>query len=236
MSKFAVFDIDGTLIRWQLYHALADALAELGHIDAERFQQIRDARMVWKRRESTNSFKDYEAQLVKQYEEILSQITGRQFDQAVERVFNEYKDQVYTYTRDLIKDLNNDGYLLFAISGSQEELVSKIAAHYGFDDFVGRVDERKNGRFTGNSKTVVFDKDLALKKLVEKHHAGFSGSLGVGDSASDIKMLALVEQPIAFNPEQALFRHAKKEGWKVVVERKNMIYKLEMVDGAYLLA
>ena len=31
---FAVFDIDGTIIRWQLYHALADELASL-RIDRE---------------------------------------------------------------------------------------------------------------------------------------------------------------------------------------------------------
>ena len=30
---FAVFDIDGTLIRWQLYHSIADTLARLGHIE-----------------------------------------------------------------------------------------------------------------------------------------------------------------------------------------------------------
>ncbi len=27
-QPFAVFDIDGTIIRWQLYHALADELAK----------------------------------------------------------------------------------------------------------------------------------------------------------------------------------------------------------------
>ena len=37
MNKFAVFDIDGTLIRWQLYHAIADELAKSGHIDAETY-------------------------------------------------------------------------------------------------------------------------------------------------------------------------------------------------------
>ncbi|MBX4191162.1 hypothetical protein KW794_03685, partial [Candidatus Saccharibacteria bacterium] len=47
---FAVFDIDGTLIRWQLYHSTADTLARLGHIEPKLHQTIKDARMVWKRR------------------------------------------------------------------------------------------------------------------------------------------------------------------------------------------
>jgi phosphoserine phosphatase len=49
-------------------------------------------------------------------------------------------------------------------------------------------------------------------------------------------MLEAVEQPIAMNPSQKLFDHAQKHGWKIVVERKNMIYELEDRDGSYVLA
>ncbi|MDB5164640.1 MAG: family hydrolase, partial [Candidatus Saccharibacteria bacterium] len=44
-----------------------------------------------------------------------------------------------------------------------------------------------------------------------------------------------VEQPIAFNPSKDLFEHAQKEGWNVVLERKNMVYRLEPQDGRYQL-
>jgi phosphoserine phosphatase len=39
-------------------------------------------------------------------------------------------------------------------------------------------------------------------------------------------MLELVERPIAFNPNKKLCAHAKKKGWEIVVERKDVIYKL----------
>ena len=68
---FAVFDIDGTLIRWQLYHAIADKLVSLGFIAPVKFQGIKDSRMVWKRREDSESFKRYELELVKLYTNIL---------------------------------------------------------------------------------------------------------------------------------------------------------------------
>jgi phosphoserine phosphatase len=48
-------------------------------------------------------------------------------------------------------------------------------------------------------------------------------------------MLDLAEQPIAFNPEVALFKIAQQKGWKVVVERKNIFYELEGKDGKYQL-
>jgi len=233
---FAVFDIDGTLIRWQLYHAIADNLVKLGFIAPVKFQAIKDARMIWKRRESAESFKNYELELVKLYVNLLAEITVSQLRQAAQAVFDEYKDQVYIYTRELAKQLKKDGYLLFAISGSQKEVIEKMAAHYGFDDFAAREDEHKDDRFTGNSTTPIFNKDEVLRQLIKKHSASFKGSLGIGDSATDIKMLELVEQPIAFNPEAKLFEQAKLSGWKVVIERKNMVYELEPRGGQYVLA
>jgi HAD superfamily phosphoserine phosphatase-like hydrolase len=232
---FAAFDIDGTLIRWQLYHALADNLVKLGFIAPIRFQAIKDARMVWKRRESRESFKQYELQLVRLYDEILSEITYEQFQRTAEAVFDEYKDQVYIYTRRLLETLKQQGYLLFAISGSQQEIIKKMASYYGFNDFVSRVDEHADNHFTGISTTPIFNKDEILKRLVKKHKTGFAGSIVVGDSAGDAKMLELAEQPIAFNPEAKLFKIAQDKGWKVVVERKNMIYELESHNGKYQL-
>ena len=233
--KFAVFDIDGTLIRWQLYHAIADNLVKLGYIAPVKFQAIKDARMVWKRRESSESFKQYELELVKLYTNILSEITLQQFEKTAEAVFEEYKDQVYTYTRDLLHKLKKDGYLLFATSGSQKQIVSKMAEHYGFDDYVAREDEHENNRFTGKSTTPIFDKDVVLQKMAKRNNANFEGSVAVGDTATDIKMLELVENPIAFNPDKQLFDYAQNKGWKVVIERKNMVYELEKRNGRYQL-
>jgi HAD superfamily hydrolase (TIGR01490 family) len=234
MNKFAVFDIDGTLIRWQLYHAIADALARQGQIDPASYKAIREARMVWKRRLG-GSFRDYELQVIKTYEAVLKTLTFEQFEAATEAVFEEYKDQVYTYTRELIEKLKTENYTLLAISGSQTEIVAKIADYYGFKDYVGTVYERGDKSFTGAKTIGSRDKDQALKRMVEKHSLDFSGSLGIGDGHSDVSMLELVDTPIAFNPEKALFDHASQQGWIVVVERKNMVYDLEIRDGNYQL-
>src|SRR5579863_5087855 len=98
MKKFAVFDIDGTLVRWQLYHAIADQLVKLGYTNQKEYAAIRKARANWKRRNA--SFKSYEEQLVKVYGKVLRTLSVNQFETAAQTVFDEYKDQVYTYTRD----------------------------------------------------------------------------------------------------------------------------------------
>jgi phosphoserine phosphatase len=114
--------------------------------------------------------------------------------------------------------------------------VAKIADYYGFDDYIGTVYERTKSSFSGQKTIGSFEKDKTLKQLVKKHGGGWEDSLAIGDSHSDISMLELVEQPVAFNPEANLFKHAKAKGWKVVIERKNMVYQLEMADGKYQLA
>lgn len=237
MSRpFAVFDIDGTLIRWQLYHALADELVQRGRLDTKQFQKVRVARMAWKKRAEGESFDKYEQELIDLVNVGITGIRVEDLRQACQSVIEEYKDQVYIYTRDLIRDLKAKNYLLFAISASQAEIVGLLAKYYGFDDYGGSIYETKDGLFTGRIDVLRQErKPEYLKELVAKHGASWYGSIAVGDSEGDIPMLKVVKQPIAFNPTEKLFDHAKQQSWPIVVERKNMVYKLRSQNGQYQL-
>lgn len=236
MKQFAVFDIDGTLLRWQLYHAVADQLAEFGHFDTKKFEAVRKARMQWKKRESEDSFRNYEQKLVELVDGAIKGIKVETLNRASQAVIEKYKDQVYTYTRNLLKSLKRQGYILFALSASQTEIVELMADYYGFDDFGGSIYEVKDEKFTGKKDVLKSQrKPEYLRRLVAKHGATYENSIGVGDSESDIPVLEVVQNPIAFNPTKVLFEHAKKHNWKIVVERKNVIYKLEPRDESYIL-
>jgi phosphoserine phosphatase len=63
----------------------------------------------------------------------------------------------------------------------------------------------------------VFDKHPELTR---------EGSIAVGDTDGDIPLLESVERAICFNPNQTLYTQAKRRGWEIVVERKDVIYKL----------
>lgn len=82
--------------------------------------------------------------------------------------------------------------------------------------------------FTGKilEEHVIFNKSNVLRRAVEKEQLPLADSIGVGDTESDIPMLEAVENPICFNPNAKLYAHAKRRGWKVVVERKDVIYEL----------
>lgn len=234
-QRFALFDIDGTVIRWQLFHSVVNELIRRNQLSESAARAIHEARMTWKRRENEDSFTAYEQVLVHAYLDALTGLSVVQYHAAIESVFENYKDQTYTYTRDLIRDLKSKGYLLLAISGSQQEIVTKFAEYYGFDDAIGAYLEQLDGHFTGKLETPAIGKHTALDKLFARHDVSQDGSIAVGDSESDVPLLEAVEQPIAFNPSAGLFEIAKQRGWKIVIERKNVIYELTTEDGAYKL-
>lgn len=232
---FAAFDIDGTLIRWQLFHAVTDKLARSGYLDDADYDAIRQARKSWKMRSQPDSFSSYEVAMIEGFEKIIARITVKQFETAADAVLQEYQDQIYTYSKELIAELRAQNYILFAISGSQNELVSRIAKYYGFDDFIGTEYVKKAGKFTGEKIFHAHDKKAALKSLIKKHNAEIQNSVVIGDSTGDIAMLELADRPIAFNPDMRLYGKARQSGWQITLKRKNVVYTLLPGNGGYLL-
>lgn len=235
MRPYAVFDIDGTLIRWQLYHALADALAKNNLLDKALYAEAREARMSWKKRSGEDSFSDYEAKLIEVFDKSIIGLSENQLNDAANAVINEYKDQVYTCTRDLIRKLKQQDYLLFAISGSPQVLVQKLGDYYGFDQAIGSDYEVIDGKLTGHRTLTLGKKLEILQKLIEQYGATNEASIAVGDSEGDIEMLSQVDSPIAFNPSKKLRDSAIKNNWPIIIERKNVVYQLNPTADGYKL-
>lgn len=234
-QKFAVFDLDGTLIRWQLFHTVVEQLAEQGSIDGKTYTSVTDLLEKWRVRAHLDAFSLYEKAVLRAWYAVLTDITQEEYLVAIKKVFEQHKDQVYRYTRDLICELKQKNYYLIAISGSHQEVVDKIAAYYKFDYAIGSVYSIKDGKFTGEINEPVHNKGSALRKIVHNQNLSWSGSYAVGDSRSDAKMMELVEHPIAFNPNQDLITIAKKHSWPIVIERKNVVYELIAKNGPYVL-
>ena len=234
-KKFAVFDIDGTIFRSGLYREVVFELLAKNHIPNSIVSDFKDLEIDWKKRQSESAFSDYEKAMAEAVDKVLPSVRIKDFEKASKRVFERLGDYVYVYTRSLLSDLKEQGYTLIAISGSQEELVEPFAKRYGFDIWVGQQYERGDEYFTGKVIYTHSNKDTVLKTITTKHNLSYAGSIGIGDTKGDISMLATVEQPIAFNPDKMLFLAARKNGWKIVLERKNMIYELNPHGQSYLL-
>lgn len=234
-KPFAVFDIDGTLIRWQLYHAIVNQLAKSGHVSEQDYVTIRASRMQWKKRTHEQSYKDYEKTVIDAFHAAIEDIDQLTYEHAIDDVLAEHKEQVYTFTRDLILSLKEKGYVLIAISGSQHEIVQKLAKFYGFDDAIGNQYQRVGNSFTSKHTHSFERKREILEELITKHQLTSEGSIAVGDSESDIPLLEVVDQPIAFNPTKELMQRARSKQWRIVIERKNTVYDLRHSEHGYLL-
>lgn len=235
MKKFAVFDIDGTLYRWQLYHELVKTLALEGVFSETTFNEIDDTWNRWRGGEI--SFNEYEKFVIRIMSNNLPKVPVPLFEATCDKVVDQSAHSVYHYSKTLLKELKEQGYTIIAISGSQQELVERFGTRYGFDIVIGALYERQNGHFTGKmQRRTVENKAEILKEIVKQHGLSWKDSVAIGDSDGDIKLLELVEQPIAFNPSEGLFERAKAEGWPIVIERKNIAYRLEKHGTELVLA
>ncbi len=235
-QKVAAFDIDGTLFRSGLYREVAYELMKMGALPEKILQETTVKNREWRHRTHGNAFEEFDMLVVDRIDHALPQLRIDDYEEAAQIVLEKRAENVYVYTRDLIKKLKSQGYFLVAISGSQLELVEPFATKYGFDAWVGQQWERGDEFFTGNITKTHTGKDIILKDIVKRHNLTLKDSVAVGDSNGDVGMLQTVEHPIAFNPTAELYEKAVAAGWTIAIERKNMMYTLEMKQGSYRLS
>jgi HAD superfamily hydrolase (TIGR01490 family) len=233
MTKIAVFDIDGTVYREAMSFIVAEEL--LTGPDFEKEAEIlAAARHTFKARASTEAYWEYNKTILDVFKKALRHTTPAKLDKVIANLLQNKSNYCYAYTTQLIKRLKNEGRTLVAISGSIANIVEPFARSIGFDYVVASRLEVIDGKFTGERATETKQgKDKLLKDLAAGHGLTLEDSIGVGDTHRDIPMLSVTEHPIAFNPNAALYEEAEKHGWKIVLERKNMIYELDKRSGTY---
>ncbi|MBP6880028.1 HAD family phosphatase [Candidatus Saccharibacteria bacterium] len=221
MKQFAVFDIDGTVFRSSLYIEVVYELARQELIDLPETKYE-----TWARR-TKSGYQTYRNHLVELLESQLPNISVSDFEEVSKKVVERQAEHVYVYTRDLIREFQELNYFMIAISGSQEQLVEKFANYWNFDAFVGQSYHQADGKFSGKITKTHEGKGKLLQNIIDEHSLPIEGSVAVGDTEGDIETLKMVERPIAFNPNRELYKAAVKSGWEIIVERKDMIYKLQ---------
>lgn len=227
MKKVAIFDVDGTVFRSSLFIELVEALIKQGSFAPSARTVYEKEYQKWLDREG--EYEPYIMAVVKSFLHHIKGVSFEDFDRASDIVIAKYKNRVYRYTRELIAELKKKGYFLLAISQSPKGILDKFCLKLGFNKVYGRFYELgPSDRFTGKvvDEHLISNKANILKRAVEKEGLSLKDSVGVGDTEGDIPFLEMVGKPICFNPNMLLYKHAKRSRWKVVVERKDVIYEL----------
>ncbi|MBX2866655.1 HAD-IB family hydrolase [Candidatus Kaiserbacteria bacterium] len=227
MQKIAFFDIDGTVFRSSLLIELVERLIERGIFPKEATEMYEEEFRLWQDREGT-----YEAYIGAVVDAFRTHIKGVFYGDLADigrEVVAEKSKHVYRYTRDRISELKAEGYYVVAISQSPKTILDDFCKEYGFDKVYGRIYEiGPQDRFTGivSDEHLIQNKANIVKRVLDAGDFTLEGSVGVGDTEGDISLLEMVERPICFNPNKALYTYAKRMEWVVVVERKDVVYEL----------
>ena len=224
----AVFDIDGTIFRSSLLIKLVEELIARGDFPEDAKAVYETYQQAWIERSGT--YEDYIGKIITAFTLHIKGLPYASLYAAAKSVNEKEHALRYRYTSRLIKELKDKGYYLLAVSQSPWTVLEDFCKPLGFDKVYGRFyeqgpDERMNGLV--RDEHLISDKAAIVRRAVEKYDLTLEGSIAVGDTEGDIPMLALVENPICFNPNFKLAEMARKEGWKIVIERKDAICEIE---------
>lgn len=227
-TKIAIFDIDGTIFRKNLHFELINELAYLGVFPKEVRTKLTEVYSSWL--EHTGTYEDYKRALVDMYAEYIPGVKVEDVIKAAKIVIPFHAKRTYVFSEELIKKLRAENYYLMVISGSPIEIVEEYNRHYLHFDYVyGSIYEKNEAEiYTGNAEyEPVRFKGKVVQEFIEKNGFSLEGSYGVGDTESDASFLQYMDNPIAFNPNKNLKMLAEQEGWRIIVEKKDVIYEVQ---------
>jgi HAD superfamily hydrolase (TIGR01490 family) len=234
-SAAAFFDLDKTLIEGSSAIHFGRAAYRAGMMN--RRQLVRDlwANIRFRLQGST----DEGTEALKQ--RILDSISGqRKVDLArlspdvlagiLPRLYPQMLAEAYAH-----QDAGRPAYIVTAAS---QEIAELLAHVLGFEGGIGFRSEVLDGRYTGRPAgpfTYREGKAEAMRQVAEREGIDLSESYAYSDSESDLPMLRAVGHPVAVNPDDALRRVARDEGWRVI-HFDRLRRRLRMVAAAGVVA
>ncbi len=226
-GPLAVFDVDGTLFRRGLLPALTRRLVDEGVFSERVREELSRDYYAWV--EHRGSYETYDTLVFELFLRELEGVPVTEVRRYARAEVEAHGRRLHIYTRDVARRLKQAGYHLIAISGSPQEILDLFLEPLSFDRAWGTVlGHDADGSYTGEMLQNPFEnKRQVLEQFLGSSEASLEGSVGIGDTLSDVGFLEMVQTPIAFNPNRSLFEVARQRGWPVVVERKDVIYNLQ---------
>ncbi|MDO8622189.1 MAG: haloacid dehalogenase-like hydrolase [bacterium] len=236
-KPIAVFDLDGTFVRSSLLIQLVRGLVHHGVFPTLAEQEIEEQYRAW--RDRRGSYQDYLLKVVEVFYRRIRGCSAQAVEQVGILVANEQHNQVYVYTRRRIEELRASHHLV-AITGSPDVVAKPFTESWGFARVYPSTLVVEGGEYNGDrfpraaiTSNISELKRGLLEQALAECDATLEGSIGFGDTESDVSVLERMETAIAFNPNLDLARAAAERGWKMVCERKNTIVHLS--NGRYFI-
>jgi HAD superfamily hydrolase (TIGR01490 family) len=107
----------------------------------------------------------------------------------------------------------------YIVTAASQELAEVLAAVLVLDGGIGMRSEVRDGVYTGRSDgpfTYREGKAEAIREIAEREGIDLAASYAYSDSESDLPMMRAVGHPVAVNPDAALEKVARAEGWRIM--------------------
>jgi HAD superfamily phosphoserine phosphatase-like hydrolase len=234
--KFACFDIDGTLHRGtrmgvSLGEEVTQECVRRELVPREALASVNELRRKYEFRQIL--FREYVEEVIRVIDQgFFAGLDAESVCKLAGEIAERERDRVYVFTRELLRTVQELGYVTIAISGSFYGVVEPFAKAWGFDIAYGTeypLDEA--GALIGTPGHVVVhaeDKAATLRQIIEREDLTIKGSIGIGDTIGDAPVFGVVEYPILFNPSSELIRVFREDElainpW-IVVERRAIYF------------
>jgi HAD superfamily hydrolase (TIGR01490 family) len=216
MAGAAFFDLDKTLMEGSSALHFARAAYRAGMVSRRQLARDGWANLKFRLNGSTDAGTD------ELRERILDSIAGqRVVDLArmgpdvlagiLPLLYREVLEEAYAH--------QDAGRRVFIVTAASQELAEVLARVLVLDGGIGMRSEVRDGVYTGKPAgpfTYREGKAVAIRELAEQEGIDLSESYAYSDSESDLPMMHAVGHPVAVNPDRALERVARQEGWRIM--------------------
>ena len=120
---------------------------------------------------------------------------------------------------ELIEQHKQRGDVLVVITATIEFITQPIAELLGIENLIAPVPERKNGRYTGELSGIPSFGAGKVKRLeawLASKDLSMRDSHFYSDSINDVALLAIVDHPVAVDPDPKLAAIAETNQWQII--------------------
>ena len=213
----AFFDVDNTLIQGSSLILLAQGLFKKRFITLSELAPALRKQIRYRVSGSENADDIAEGR-----EQALAIVKGKSVEELKqacrEIVDNRMLEKSYADTIELAAMHLAAGQQVWLVSATPVQIGQALAETLGFTGALGTVAEEKDGKFTGRLVGDILHgpgKKHAVAALAALQQLDLSKCTAYSDSINDLPMLEMVGSPVAINPDRALRKHAKAQGWAV---------------------
>ena len=218
----AFFDLDKTIYDSHSFFAVARAMVVAGKA-SEHFWSLTQE-LLQAHKSGATSYQDTANKLL---EAFASELRGQSYAELLtdaQNFFSEHENNFYPYFAQILPELQKT-HAVFLVTTNVQFVAEAVVRKYGLQGYISTELEIVDGILTGKVARSLANGKEMVRDLLDTY--GRKDSLAVGDSANDISMLELVDNPLCINPDAELRAHAEKNGWKIFSdgEAKGMLRK-----------